>query len=55
VEHHDGRLQLIDWARMVRRANHRRRLRARNQVDLPAAMAETDRETTRQPAEEHQV
>ena len=33
VEHHDGTLQLIDWARVTRLANHRRRLKARAQSD----------------------
>jgi UDP-2,3-diacylglucosamine pyrophosphatase LpxH len=55
VEHHDGRLQLIDWARAVRRANHRRRLRARNQIDLPAAAGARDMDDARQPSEEQQV
>lgn len=32
VEHHDGSLKLVDWARKVRQANYRKRLRARTQV-----------------------
>lgn len=55
VEHHDGRLQLIDWAGMARRASRRRRLRRRNKVEMPATAAETGRDTTRKTSEEHQA
>lgn len=42
VEHHDGTLELVDWARKVRQSNHRKRLRARAQVSPPdpATLAE---------------
>lgn len=55
VEHHDGRLQLIDWARVVRQANHRRRLRARAAVDLPAALADVKPKRIRKGSTEHQA
>jgi UDP-2,3-diacylglucosamine pyrophosphatase LpxH len=43
VEHHDGTMHLIDWARIVRQASHRKRLRQRAEATTTAKQKEEAR------------
>ncbi|QIE42880.1 UDP-2,3-diacylglucosamine diphosphatase [Rhodobacteraceae bacterium SC52] len=45
VEHHHGKLQLIDWARTVRRSEHRKKVRARAQAQAPKVDFDTEHVT----------